>query len=165
MPNKHLVMIRHAKSDWDNASIADHDRPLNKRGQRDAPIMADLLHDIIKRPDVLISSTAKRAQETAAHFIKKLKPEETTSTDKLYEAGIDNILDVIHNVPPDASCVLLVGHNPGFTEVVELLSTTPHLNMPTCCVAVLKLHVDTWTDVGPGTATLVSLEVPRDHQR
>jgi len=165
MKQKTLVMIRHAKSDWVDTSLPDHDRPLNKRGERDAPMMAELLSELIKRPDILIASTATRAQQTANAFIHKLDPRTYTSEQRLYEASVENILSVIKNIPTDAHIAVLVGHNPGFTSTVEHLTTTPLLNMPTCSIAVMKLIVDEWSDVGTGTATLSAFEVPRDHHK
>ena len=116
-----LYLIRHAKSSWGNPGLRDHDRPLNERGLHDAPKMAQLLAEQGIKPDLLVSSPAKRALTTALYFAEAFKIEgiEVLREAKIYEAFPHEILSIISDLPESAQTVALFGHNPTFTEVAN----------------------------------------------
>ena len=162
MKAKQLVLIRHAKSDWADPSLPDRERPLNERGKRDAPFMAGWLKDIVKGTDILIASSAKRAQQTAKYFIEKLEPHSAQTSDSLYDADIEDIISVIKSISPSISCAVIVGHNPGLTQAAEYLTSSLLHNIPTCGVVVMNLIVDEWDDVGRGTASVKVFGKPKE---
>jgi len=151
---KELVLIRHAKSSWDDLRVPDHDRPLNTRGERDAPVMATWLSGQIQAPDMVIVSTAIRARDTADKFIKAMGVSEdhVVRTRDVYEATVDSLLDTIAWVPPqEAERVMVVGHNPTMTMMLDRLTTERIDNMPTCTVAVIRFpEATTWKDLPKG---------------
>jgi phosphohistidine phosphatase len=144
---KSVLVLRHAKSSWKQQELADHDRLLNKRGKRDAPLMGRLLKKEDLVPDIIISSTAIRARSTAEAVAKASGYKGEIILDKsLYAAGPEAYLGVIHDLSDEYVRVLIVGHNPGLEELLELLTGEIHL-MPTCSLAHVKLHVDKWSEV------------------
>lgn len=145
---KSLLVLRHAKSSRKNPDLTDHDRPLNKRGKRDAPRMGQLLKKERLVPEIIISSTAMRARATAEAVAKDSGYErDITFNRSLYAAGPQAYMDVLHDLSDDNVRVLIVGHNPGLEELVEVLTGEVHL-MPTCSLAHLKLRVDKWSAIG-----------------
>jgi phosphohistidine phosphatase len=138
---KWVLLLRHAKSSWKNPDLADHDRPLNKRGKHDAPLMGRLL----KREDIIISSTATRARATAEAVAKAYKGEIVLNK-SLYAAGPEAYLGVIHDLSDEGVRVLIFGHNPGLEELVEMLTGEIHL-FPTCSLAHVKLRVGKWSEI------------------
>ena len=155
---KELVLIRHAKSSWDDLRVSDHDRPLNVRGERDAPFMATWLSSRIAVPDMVIVSTAVRARETADKFIKAMgiSEDHVVRTRDVYEASVDSLLDTIAWVPPqEAERVMVVGHNPTMTMMLDRLTTERVDNMPTCSIAVIRFpEATSWKDLPNGELSL-----------
>jgi phosphohistidine phosphatase len=144
---KSVLLLRHAKSSWKHPELADHDRPLNKRGKRDAPLIGRLLKKEDLVPEILISSTATRARATAEAVAKASGYKGEIVLDKsLYAAGPDAYLGVMHDLSHEHVRALIIGHNPGLEELVEMLTGEIHL-MPTCSLAHVKLHVDKWSDI------------------
>jgi phosphohistidine phosphatase len=140
------MRTRHAKSSWKHADLSDHDRPLNKRGKRDAPRLREHLKNEHLVPDAVISSTAIRARATAKAVAKASGyKREIIFNQSLYEAGPRAYFDVLHVLSDDYDRVLIVGHNPGLEELVEMLTGEIHI-MPTCSLAHVKLNVGTWLD-------------------
>lgn len=137
-----LVLVRHAKSDWGNPNLDDHDRPLNDRGLRDAPRMARTLAETEFRPEVILSSTALRARTTAEAFGAEfgvavdLDPE-------LYGAPGRTLLAKAS--ASAARRVVVVAHDPGMTALAERLSSGGIAHMPTCAVASFTWDEDDWT--------------------
>ncbi|RLK48893.1 SixA phosphatase family protein [Microbacterium telephonicum] len=142
-----LVLIRHAKSDWGDPGLADHDRPLNERGTRDAPAMARRLAESGIRPDVLLSSTAVRARTTAAAFGDALGLSPQLRED-LYGAPARALLDAAAET--GAETVVVVAHDPGMTVLAEQLSGGGIGHMPTGAVAVFRWDAADW-DVATAT--------------
>jgi phosphohistidine phosphatase len=135
-----VLILRHAKSSWKHPDLADHDRPLNKRGKRDAPLMGRLLK-------TLISSTAIRARATAEAVAKASSYKgEIVLNKSLYAAGPDAYLGVMHDLSNEYARVLIIGHNPGLEELLEMLTGEIHL-MPTCSLAHVKVRVGKWLDI------------------
>src|ERR1044072_9796764 len=117
---KKLLLLRHAKSSWDDPSLSDYDRPLNNRGKQNASTMGNFLKKENLIPDLIISSPAKRANKTADIIAKKSGYDKTILESKvLYAATIDDYRDVIQNIKNEYKSVLLVGHNPTIEDVVE----------------------------------------------
>ena len=116
---KTLLILRHAKSSWKNTGLADHDRPLTKRGKRDAPRMGRLLRDENLTPDLIVSSTAKRALDTAEAVAEASGYEgEVESRPEFYMAGPEAYLRALRALSDDYECVMVIGHNPGLEELV-----------------------------------------------
>ena len=144
---KSVLILRHAKSSWKDPDLPDHDRPLNKRGKRDAPLMGRLLKKEHLVPDVIISSTAIRARSTAEAVAKASGYKgEIILNKSLYAAGPEAYLAVMHDLSDEYVRVLIIGHNPGLEELVEMLTGEIHL-MPTCSLAHVKLRIGKWSDV------------------
>ena len=142
-----VLLLRHAKSSWKHTDLTDHDRPLNKRGKRDAPRMGRLLKKEHLVPDIIISSTAIRARATAEAVAKASGYKgEIVLNKSLYAAGPEAYLGVIHDLSDEYARVLIVGHNPGLEDLVELLTGEIHL-MPTCSLAHVKFRVDKWPEI------------------
>lgn len=144
---KTLLLVRHAKSSWDNPSQKDFDRPLNNRGHKDAPAMAERLVAKNILLDALISSTALRAFTTAKYFAKAFDfPEQQIiKAPELYDAPYDVYSDVINRIDNRYDSVAIFAHNPGITMFANTLTTTKIDNMPTCCVFAVKIETDDWS--------------------
>jgi phosphohistidine phosphatase len=143
---KTLIAIRHAKSSWDNPLLRDFDRPLNERGERDAPRMGKRLKEKRIVPDLMLSSPAKRALNTCERIADILQySHEKIKTDRdLYHADEESILRVVKNLNDKHDCVLIFGHNPGLTDFVNRLTNSTIDNIPTCGIVCCSLHVDSW---------------------
>ena len=147
---KHLLIMRHAKSAWSDATLRDIDRPLNKRGERDAPEMAERLKTRSLVPQRMIASPARRALRTAqllaAQFDYPVADIEIV--EELYEAGTGDWLALIGALPESLECVLAVGHNPTITELASLLCPAARIdNVPTCGVLHLGYGNTPWRAV------------------
>lgn len=143
-----LVLVRHAKSDWGDPSLRDHDRPLNARGTRDAPVMAQRFAALGHPVDVILSSTATRARRTAEAFAAALGLEFTLDPE-LYLASAERLL--AKATASGAHAVLLVAHNPGITDLAHRLSDGGIAHMPTCAVARFVWAEEQSTLTGEGT--------------
>ncbi len=160
---KELIIVRHAKSSWKDAGLADRERPLNKRGERDAPEMGARLARRKYRPDLIVSSPAVRALTTARIIAKTLgyPRKDIVVNDRLYGAGIVELLDVIRNTDESVATLMLFGHNPGLTELANHLGLRPIANLPTCGVLHLRFHPDTWFVVGHVLGGEVLFDFPK----
>jgi phosphohistidine phosphatase len=159
---KKIILIRHAKSSWDNPWLADHDRPLAERGIMDAPRMAKKLKKRGITPDLILSSTALRAAETAKITAKELGyPEADISWEKnLFHASPSTILKYIHMQKDSKSTLLVFGHNPGFNELIDFLGGELE-NLPTCGQFGFKLKSEKWADLKPETAEFWFFDFPK----
>jgi phosphohistidine phosphatase len=162
-PVKTLIVIRHAKSSWDDITLGDFNRPLNERGERDAPRMGKRLKEKRIVPDLLISSPATRALTTCRKFAdilgypqSNIKPE-----DDLYHANEDEILRIIHSINNKHDTVLIFGHNPGVTDFVNKLTNTFINNVPTCGVVSCSIPVEDWSAIEWGKADLNFFDFPK----
>lgn len=145
---KKIILIRHAKSDWDNPSLPDYDRPLAARGLEDAPKMAALLKNRAIKVDGILSSTAKRAKQTAQITAQVLGiPETSMEWDRsLYHASADHLLHVIQAQPTHLQTLILVGHNPGLTELIVRLGVNLD-NLPTAGQFAFTVLSDDWKNL------------------
>jgi phosphohistidine phosphatase len=158
---KTLLLLRHAKSSWKDTDLDDHDRPLNKRGKRDAPRMGRLLraHDLL--PDLILSSTAKRCRKTAEHVIAQSGYRgETRITGELYEADAAKLRNVAAQVADSRNRLLMIAHNPGLEELLGALAGT-YTPLTTAALAHLELSIDAWSDfTGQTRGTLLNIWQP-----
>ncbi len=159
---KTLIIMRHAKSSWDQTNLADHDRPLKKRGERDAPRMGELLLDEDFTPDLIISSSAKRALATAEAAADACDyAGNIVVTRNFYHADPDTFIDELQGITDQSSVVMVVGHNPGMEELLEEL-TGVWQRLPTAAIAVVNLPVNSWEELNDMTrGSLVNLWTPK----
>jgi phosphohistidine phosphatase len=160
---KRLVLFRHAKSSWKDGSLRDIDRPLNKRGRNDAPEMGRRLIKGGVKPDLIVSSPARRAYATAAHLAREcgLPENEIRVIDALYDAYPLKLLEVIHGFEITHDQVVMVAHNPETTVLANLLGRLRIENIPTCGVVVLDFAEDSWARIDEGKGSLVFFNYPR----
>ena len=161
---KTLLILRHAKSSWNDPTVDDHERTLNARGQKDAPRMGDLLRELRLVPDVIISSDAVRAQLTAEAVAEAIGFTGEIRLDRnLYLASPADIVAVLCTVETSAArTVMIVGHNPGLEQLVELLTGEPN-DLPTAALAQIALPIRRWRDLTASTrGSLVDLWRPKD---
>ncbi len=160
---KTLYLVRHAKSSWKDASLPDHDRPLNKRGEEDAPRMGKRLACRRPKPELIISSPAVRAKMTAKLLATGIGyPKANIVIDKLiYEAEPEDLMSIIRGLDNTVDCVMLVGHNPAFTLLVNSLARCNIENVPTCGLAVLKFDIVSWDDIDRVTGELLDFDYPK----
>ncbi len=164
--SKQLLLVRHAKSDWDNLKLSDFDRPLNSRGERDAPEMARRLLNKNAIPEQIVSSPAVRALTTARYFAKELGIEESeiVKEPNIYDALTFTLMDVINSLDNSYSFTALFGHNPGITSVVDNLCKTNFYDIPTCGMALIQFPFDDWSMISAGTGELVFYDYPKNEQ-
>ena len=163
MNKKTLYLVRHAKSSWKDASLADMDRPLNKRGRRNSPEMGRRLAAQGHVPDLIISSPANRAITTARNIAFELDLDESEIvTDKdLYFSGTTGMLDVLETVEDHYDTVMMVGHNPTMTSLLNTLAGTDVWNMPTCAIAIIGFDMTSWANVRGTTGDLLGYGIPK----
>ena len=163
---KRLYLIRHAKSSWDDPDLADYERPLNKRGKEEAPMMGKRLKKSKVQPDLILSSPAKRALKTAKIIAKELDfPKKRIVTDEaIYEAGVPALLSVIRNIDDAFQQVLFCGHNPGLTDLAQSLTNVQIDNIPTCGVFCLDFDLPSWKEVADGKGIFVFFDYPKRHE-
>ena len=160
---KRLTIIRHAKSSWDNPDFDDHDRPLNKRGLRNAPEMGARLAKRNWLPDLFLASTAKRARDTAALIAGKVgyAEERIVFDDRLYLAEPGEWRGVIDTLAAEATHVACVGHNPGVTELANHFSGEYIDNVPTCGLIDMGFEVDAWADLFAAKPVTFEFDFPK----
>jgi phosphohistidine phosphatase len=164
---KTLYIVRHAKSSWDNLSLEDTERPLNKRGLKDAPKMAKIFASNNTPPDLVISSPARRALETAEHFsdalgydLNKIKVKES-----VYEASLDELFEVIMECKSKYESILLFSHNPGLTKFINYFSPVKIDNLPTCGIFCLEFKVNKWSKIDPENCDFIYYDYPKKHKK
>ena len=160
-----LFILRHAKSSWKDANLSDFDRPLNARGERDAPIMATRMREAGHRPDLIVSSRARRALETARVFADTLEldPGALRDTEALYLARVADMIELIRSAADDCERLMIVGHNPGLTTLINTLGRVELDTLPTCGVFCLQFDIDRWQDLDPASPGDVTwYDLPRN---
>lgn len=160
---KTLYIVRHAKSSWDFPHLEDIDRPLNKRGEKDAPKMARRLEDRGIFPDLMLSSPAKRALTTCQTIAEALDyPQKAIEiSEKLYHAGEDGLLNVIQHIDNTWASLMIFGHNPGFTALATDLTDSYIDNIPTCGIVACTFEVDEWQAIAYGQGKLLFFDYPK----
>jgi phosphohistidine phosphatase len=161
---KTLTLVRHAKSSWKDTSLADRERPLNKRGKRDAPEMGRRIAAAGIRPSLIVSSPAVRAWTTAKVIADEISyPREFLQRDNaLYLASVNGILDVIASQDAGFNNLMLVGHNPGFTDFANYLVPGLTNNVPTAGVISVELDTDEWTLYDKPDTELLLYDFPKN---
>ena len=161
---KRLTLFRHAKSSWEDPTLSDFDRPLNPRGRRNAPEMGRRLLANDQVPDLLISSPARRAISTARMAAREMGfPEERIIEESaLYHAGGSTILEILVSLETRADHVMLVAHNPGFTDLANRLSSARIDNIPTAGLFCVDFDVDDWSDVREYGGDFVYFDYPKN---
>lgn len=162
---KTIYLVRHAKSSWEDPSLRDVERPLKKRGFRDAPFMAKMLSGKGIKVDRLVSSPANRAYTTATYFAKAfdIEPSDIQKVPEIYEAYPKDILNLVKRLPDNLDTVLLFGHNPTFTSFANLFSSDYIANIPTCGIVRIEAEVEAWSDFSTNTANLVEFHYPKQY--
>ncbi|MCP5246195.1 MAG: histidine phosphatase family protein [Burkholderiales bacterium] len=163
-----LYLLRHAKSDWKKEAATDFERPLSKRGVSNAPKVATWLARQANRPETIISSPALRAYQTALIFSHALdiQAKDIRFDNRIYEAGLESLLEVVKMLPEQEKSVLLIGHNPGLDFLLQVLckQAQPRSDgklMTTCAIA--KIAVESrWRDISDKHCMLYSLSRPKD---
>ena len=159
---KTLLLLRHAKSSWKDNSVRDFDRPLNQRGLKTAPAIGRLIRKRKLQPDLVLSSPAERARQTtelvneAASLKIELRYDE-----RIYEASVARLLEVVSQLDDEAGVVILVGHNPGLAELLEMLTGEAH-SLPTAALACIELNIEKWNKVRAGAGRLDWLVTPKE---
>jgi phosphohistidine phosphatase len=169
---KTIFLLRHAKSAWGNPALDDHERPLNRRGQRSAEVIADHIARQAPRPDLILCSTAVRTRLTLAPLMQRLAPPAPPIALErgLYLASEGFLLDRLQDLPDEVGTVLLIGHNEGIGELAaslpgkgaEQLLIAVREKFPTGALAILHAPIGHWPDLAPGSAELVALVTPKD---
>jgi len=162
---KKLLILRHAKSSWDNMGLSDFERPLNERGKRDAPIMGQ--HLAKKRNlklDLVITSPAKRALKTAKIIAKELGfPEDKiVKNSGIYGAGLAEMLSIINRLDNTLNTVMLVGHNPTFSTLAYYLTHHSVDNIPTCGVFCIDFNGKKWQGIAEASGKLDFFDYPKN---
>ena len=141
---KKLLLLRHGKSSWDNPDLADQERPLTNRGKEGASIIGKFLKKENLIPDLIISSTAKRANKTADIISKKSGYDKKIfQSEALYNGSSEDYTNIIHEIADKNKTILLVGHNPAIEEVIERITAEKKI-MKTCSLAHIDLCIDSW---------------------
>ncbi|MCU0364408.1 MAG: histidine phosphatase family protein [Ignavibacteriaceae bacterium] len=159
---KTLYLARHAKSYWKDQSIPDFDRPLNSRGKRDAPFMGEVLNDKKIKPDLILSSSAKRTKKTAIEIASKLgyTEKKIQFNEDLYEASSNTIIKLIKKIEEKYDRVMIFGHNPGLTMLNNHISNHYIDNIPTCGIVALQFDKK-WSEIDKNSCKFLFFEYPK----
>lgn len=160
---KRLTLVRHAKSSWKDTTLADRDRPLSGRGKRDAPRMGAQLAAIDIAPDIILVSPARRTRKTASLIAGEIPDADRRILidPALYEASAAVLLERVRALDESWRHVMLIGHNPGLTDLVNQLTAIGIDNLPTCGVLVADLDVASWCGVEPGCGSVALYLTPK----
>jgi phosphohistidine phosphatase len=160
---KTLTLLRHAKSSWNNPGLGDHERPLNPRGERDAPEMARRINEAGIRPSLIVSSPATRAWNTAKFLANEISyPNEFLQRDnKLYGASLDTLIRYLASQDSGFNSILMVGHNPGLTDFANYLVPDVTNNLPTAGVLSVQIDSDDWDLRDAKSITLELFDYPK----
>jgi phosphohistidine phosphatase len=147
--SKTLYLVRHAKSSWKHSGLSDSERPLNKRGKHDAPMMGKVLREKNEIPELIISSPAKRTLSTAKHYAKELGYEmkKIKTDNSLYFGDVNDYLVLLEGIDDKFNNVMLFTHNPGITYFVNYISGSNIENIPTAGTAKIDLNITSWREI------------------
>lgn len=162
---KTLFLVRHAKSSWKYPDLDDFERPLNKRGRKNAPFMGSILKGLQVNAELILSSPAIRAAITARTIALCLDYplEDIVYSEASYHASEHDLLDVVAGQDDRFKGVMLVGHNPGLTTLANSVGDTPISNIPTCGACGFELNILNWNDVRNHRGKLIFFEYPKKH--
>jgi phosphohistidine phosphatase len=162
---KTLFILRHAKSSWAEIGMDDINRSLKSSGIDDARALAKILKSDLSDLEIVLSSPANRAIHTAILFCQTvgLPLEKLEINDKIYEAHINEIKQIISKISDSISSAMIVGHNPTFTYFANEFLASPIDNLPTCGIVKVVFEVDTWRDIGRGRVVSSYFDYPKNH--
>lgn len=164
MAPKHLVLLRHAKSSWADPEMIDHDRPLNKRGRRDACLVGEHLRSLRMQPELVLCSSATRTCQTL-ELLHIASSANVLVEDDLYCADPSALIARLRRVPASVRSVLLIGHNPGIEDLMRMLigdDVVMPEKFPTGAMADMRLSIRTWKELDAEIARLRAFVVPRN---
>ena len=163
---KKLTLIRHAKSSWEFPELMDYDRPLNSRGLKNAPEMGNRIAAKGIKPDLIVSSPALRAITTAGLIADRLgyAAERIVEIDQIYDAWLDDLVKVIHQVADDIHHLFLIGHNPGLLDLAKHFSHFEVLKFPTCAVVQIEFNTTKWKNLVGKSGTVNFYDYPKSKQ-
>ncbi len=163
---KKLYIVRHAKSSWADFQITDFDRPLNKRGLTDAPMMGKKLKELGFVPQQILSSSANRAISTARLLAEHMEFNKSKIIEikELYLADPAEIIKLANSTKNEIDSLMIVGHNPGLTQLINNLAGENLYNLPTCAMSVIELKVDDWRAVSVNTGKQIAYEYPKKYK-
>ncbi len=161
---KTLLLVRHAKSSWDNTILKDFERPLNERGKHDAPLMAKRIKDNKIEIEAFVSSPAKRAKKTAALFMNEfgVKAKNLILVPSLYEAALENFYETVEHLKGKYDTVALFAHNPGITDFINSLQCSSVYDMPTCGVYAVKIKTKKWEEFREAEKEFLFFDYPKN---
>ncbi len=162
---KTIYLVRHAKSSWKYPSLDDFERPLNKRGRKNAPFMGKILKKLKVAPDLILSSPANRAATTARIIAAAINYplEKIVYNEAIYEFSEDTLIDVISKIDDSAASSMVVGHNPAINGFANYIGDRPISNIPTCGVYCLELEISSWAKIHEHCGKLKFFEFPKKH--
>ena len=160
---KTLLLIRHAKSSWDDPALSDFERPLNERGKKDAPAMAERLYERGIKIDAFVSSPARRARKTAEQFAKQYKKEkdELILKTELYLASEEAFNTVVEKLDDALDCVAIFSHNEGITEFANSLTDARTDNIPTCGIFAVSIEAKKWNKFRDAKKKFLFFDYPK----
>lgn len=163
---KTILLVRHAKSAWDDPSLSDFERTLTERGKSDAKMMAKRLKEKSIKIDLFISSSATRAKKTAKIFMKEFEkdPQKLKLFPSLYEASVKDFYDAAETPDDKDKTVVLFSHNPGITEFINSLNCSPVYNMPTCAVYAVAIKTDRWKEFREAEKEFLFFDYPKNEE-
>lgn len=163
MKAKYLYLLRHAKSSWADITLPDWARLLNDRGKLDAPLMAKRMALQKIKPNLILSSPAVRAFETACKMANELNTSEESILirHRIYEASTSDILNLLKETDDSINCLMLVGHNPALTELINRLGEKELRNLPTCAWVRFKCDCEHWIDIAECNVTWDGWDKPK----
>jgi phosphohistidine phosphatase len=162
---KTLFIIRHSKSSWKNANLSDHERPLNKRGNIDAKLISNYLSSVVINIDFLHCSSSKRTRETAEYFLEKININKQNYDDQLYHVSSEDLLQAIRAYDNNLSSAMIIAHNPGLTNFVNLLTDLNLWNLPTTGMIVIDFNVSSWEEIKENNGKILFKKFPKEFKK
>ena len=147
---KEFYLIRHAKSDWNDPDLTDFERPLNQKGLKDAPFMAEKLAYLNFNPELIVCSPSKRTTTTSELISKKTA---TLYVSSIYEASLEDLIHLMNMLPSEHSSIAIIGHNPSIINLSNYLTGDIIDHMPSCSIIKIELAIDEWNEVTQGIGT------------
>jgi phosphohistidine phosphatase len=162
---KTLYLVRHAKSSWKYPNLDDFERPLNKRGRKNAPFMGEVLKKLKVAPDLVISSPANRAATTARIIAAAINYplENILYSETIYEFSENILIHVVKQIDDAVNKAMVVGHNPAINGLANYIGDQPISNIPTCGAFCVDLDISSWAEIGEHCGKLKFFEFPKKH--
>jgi phosphohistidine phosphatase len=162
---KTIYLIRHAKSSWSEIGMSDFDRPLNKKGKKDLPYMANRLKEFGIKPDLILSSPAKRAKRTTKEIAQTIgyNEEDIVYKESLYDSCYTNYRYLLDSIDDKIDSIFIIAHNPTLTDVGEKLSGAILTNIPTCSIVAIAFEVESFKDITEESGKILFFDYPKKH--